>query len=124
MEKKEMSSLWQVMQSLKKRGFSNDFSISPDGQMICSSADYKFKPDDVYIVKTYRFEGDSDPGDMSVLYAIQARNGIKGLLVDAYGAASECGPAMVNFIRRVKIRRDLFSSGYERVKKFFRKIFS
>ena len=45
---------------------------------------YDFKVD-----KTYRFEGMSSTDDNSVLYAISSKNGIKGLLVDAYGVYAE-----------------------------------
>jgi hypothetical protein len=38
------------------------------------------------IVEHHRFEGMSDPDDSSVVYALEASNGLKGLLVDAYGA--------------------------------------
>ena len=37
----------------------------------------------------YRFEGDSSPDDNSVLYAIESKGGIKGVLVDAYGTYAE-----------------------------------
>nr|WP_221898799.1 phosphoribosylpyrophosphate synthetase [Robiginitalea sp. SC105] len=34
----------------------------------------------------YRFEGETNPGDNTILYAIETSDGHKGLLVDAYGA--------------------------------------
>jgi hypothetical protein len=37
----------------------------------------------------YRFEGDSNPDDSSIVYAISSNTGLKGTLVDAYGAYSE-----------------------------------
>ena len=42
-------------------------------------------PNEVKIVSFYRFEGESDPADNAILYAIEANDGTKGLLVDAYG---------------------------------------
>lgn len=44
--------------------------------------------EDFNVVKYYRFEGDSNPDDNSVLYVIETLGGDKGLLVDAYGAYS------------------------------------
>ena len=44
---------------------------------------------DFKITEMYRFEGDSSPDDNSVLYAIESKDGIKGVLVDAYGTYAE-----------------------------------
>lgn len=33
----------------------------------------------------YRFEGDTDPADEAVVYAIESKAGLKGILVNAYG---------------------------------------
>ena len=49
----------------------------------------KYKPADVKAVNFYRFEGISDPDDMSILYAIETRDGCKGTLTDAYGRYSD-----------------------------------
>jgi len=39
------------------------------------------------IVAAHRFEGETDPSDNAVLYALEQRNGLgKGIVVDAYGA--------------------------------------
>jgi hypothetical protein len=37
----------------------------------------------------HRFEGMTSPDDSSVLYAISSTGGLKGVLVDAYGAYTE-----------------------------------
>ena len=42
-------------------------------------------PDEVVAVNFFRFEGPSNPDDMSILYAIETTDGRKGTLVDAYG---------------------------------------
>ncbi|MBD0368348.1 MAG: hypothetical protein ICV53_19865, partial [Flavisolibacter sp.] len=49
----------------------------------------KYKPKDVKAVNFYRFEGISDPDDMSILYAIETCDGRKGTLIDAYGNYSD-----------------------------------
>lgn len=51
-----------------------------------TAGDRTFKSDDLTIVEHHRFEGMSDPDDSSVVYALEASNGLKGVLVDAYGA--------------------------------------
>jgi hypothetical protein len=47
--------------------------------------EHTFGSDDLTIVEHYRFEGISDPDDSSVVYALEAPTGLKGVLVDAYG---------------------------------------
>jgi hypothetical protein len=46
-------------------------------------------PDDFEIDEFHRFEGPSNPSDMSIVYAISsAKYNLKGILVDAYGVYS------------------------------------
>jgi hypothetical protein len=125
MQKKEMSSLWQVMETLRKRGYTLDFNMSPEGGVIVSSDNHKYKPQDLYIKKIYRFEGDSDPGDMSILYRMKTKSGKKGLLVDGYGAeSSTSGPEFVEFMRQVTIKRKVVDpdSIWNAIKSFFAKV--
>ncbi|WP_245750725.1 hypothetical protein [Flagellimonas taeanensis] len=49
----------------------------------------KLHPEDFDVDEMRRFEGMSSTDDSSVLYAISSKNGIKGLLVDAYGVYAE-----------------------------------
>ena len=55
---------------------------------VCAETNKSYQPDELVIVNTYRFEGESDPGDMTILYAIEAEDGSKGLCMDAYGSDS------------------------------------
>jgi hypothetical protein len=49
----------------------------------------------------YRFEGESDPSDEAILYAISSeKHGLKGLLVNGYGVSSDpLTEAMVSKLR-------------------------
>ncbi len=57
--------------------------------MECPSIKLEIHPEDFEVDETYRFEGMSSTDDNSVLYAISSKNGLKGLLVDAYGVYAE-----------------------------------
>jgi hypothetical protein len=47
-------------------------------------------PDEFEIDQFYRFEGNSDPGDEMIVYAISSNNNeLKGLVVSAYGIYAE-----------------------------------
>ena len=56
--------------------------------MFLGDSDKEYQPSDLTITKSYRFEGDSNPDDMAVLYLIHANDGEKGMLIDAYGTYS------------------------------------
>jgi hypothetical protein len=45
-------------------------------------------PHEFEIVEVHRYEGNSDPGDEEVVYAIESKHGHKGILVDAFGVYS------------------------------------
>jgi hypothetical protein len=75
----------QAVEALRGRGFTADFACHEESGQI-TAAGRPFTGGQLTIVEHHRFEGMSDPDDSSVLYALVAPGGIKGLLVDAYGA--------------------------------------
>lgn len=88
--------LTEAIEGLRQQGFTQDYNLKPD-HLHCQPDNIELRPADFDVVDVYRFEGMTDPGDESVLYAIEARNGNKGVLVDAYGAYSESiSPEMAN----------------------------
>ena len=71
---------------LLSRGFSTDFNLE-ENCLICHTGKYEIE--DFEIVEMHRFEGDSNPEDQSVVYAIQSMDGVKGMLVTGYGISAE-----------------------------------
>jgi hypothetical protein len=94
------STVAEAVRDLEARGFSANFElIGKTFQAVGSGK--QFLPDDLTIVEHYRFEGSSDPEEMAVVYAIEARDGTRGILVDAYGAYSN--PELSTFLKGVPI---------------------
>jgi len=87
---------------LARRGFTDGFRVVDGGLQVLSSGKL-LRPDDLVIREVYRFEGVSDPDDMSIVYAIESRDGTRGTLVDAFGVYSN--PAVSTVLARVPIRR-------------------
>lgn len=83
-EKTEMTTLVSCTNRLQKAGFTENFVPHKSG-IEAPSTKKLYVPNEVKIINFYRFEGESDPADNSVLYAIETDDGTKGLLVDAYG---------------------------------------
>jgi hypothetical protein len=78
--------LSEAVNDLKKRGFDLDFNLQ-ENCLICHGD--KFDVNNFEIAEVYRFEGNTDPSDEAVVYAIQSVNGVKGVLVNGYGISAE-----------------------------------
>ena len=98
----EMNTLSQVMNKLKGNGYTDDFEIEKD-RLVGKGIDKKYFANELTIKKTYRFEGDSDPADMSILYAIETNDGHKGTYVDAFGTYGDQGTHTAEFLKQVKM---------------------
>jgi hypothetical protein len=84
-----MNSLSMVMAKIVKNGYTESFKITGKGLSPQSDLDRVYGPEQVQVVNFYRFEGESDPGDNSIMYQIETSDGLKGVLVDAYGAYAD-----------------------------------
>ncbi|HUM98099.1 MAG TPA: hypothetical protein PK275_09595 [Chitinophagaceae bacterium] len=76
----------QAVKGLKERGFSVDFNLA-ENCIVCHED--KFNSEEFEITEIYRFEGNSDPSDEAVVYAIESVTGIKGVLVNGYGISAD-----------------------------------
>jgi quercetin dioxygenase-like cupin family protein len=84
-----MTTVSEVLNKLKERGYTVDFNLS-DNCLICQGDSLKIYPEDFKVDKHYRFEGPSDPGDEAIVYAISsAKHQLKGTLVNGYGVSSD-----------------------------------
>lgn len=85
---KSYDTLSEAINDLQATEYPYDFNLKPEC-LECASLKIEIHPEDFKVEKTYRFEGMSSTGDNSILYAISSKDGIKGLLVDAYGVYAE-----------------------------------
>ncbi|MGB5436351.1 MAG: phosphoribosylpyrophosphate synthetase [Maribacter sp.] len=85
---KTEDTLSETMRQLQKRGYTYDLNLCSE-HVECYALKLKLHPEDFNVDEVHRFEGMSSTDDNSVLYAIHSKNGIKGLLVDAYGVYAE-----------------------------------
>ena len=94
-----MKSLSSCLQKMIEQGYTDDFRIAVNGLQSLRTKKI-YQPEEVFIVNFYRFEGVSDPDDMSILYVIETVDGLKGTLVDAYGPYAS--PELSAFIIEVE----------------------
>ena len=98
----DTSTLAGAMHELDRRGFVEHFVLK-NGRLLGLDSGKKFGPDEISVAEVYRFEGVSDPDDMSVLYALETRSGLHGTLADAFGVYAD--PGVGAFMKQVALRR-------------------
>ena len=89
----------QAINGLKQRGYNIDFNFDDDA-ITCHETPMSLKPSEFEITEVYRFEGNSDPADEAVVYAIESKDGLKGVLVNGFGISSDAvGDEMIKKLR-------------------------
>jgi hypothetical protein len=86
---KDYQTMVDALNDLKARGFNLDFNLVK-GSLHNTTNNITLHPRDFEIVELYRFEGESDPADNSILYALKSdKYDAKGVFVNAYGVYSD-----------------------------------
>ena len=96
-----MNTTSEVLETLRLKKMDNEFRWTPEG--FTAGKGKTYQPDELEIVKAFRFEGDSDPSDTAILYVFRANDGLTGYSLDAYGVYSshENEGGYDNFIRQI-----------------------
>lgn len=100
-----MTDLEKCLNFLEEQGYKDQFRVEKKILKTMADAKVKYKPKDVRAVNFYRFEGITDPDDMSILYAIETCDGRKGTLIDAYGLYSDDDTS--DFMKQVDISKQV-----------------
>ena len=85
-QKISMTTVTDVLEKLRIEKHDKEFRMTPEG--FTPGNNKYYNPEDLKIIKTFRFEGDSNPDDSSIIYLIEASDGLIGYSMDAYGAYS------------------------------------
>ncbi|MBA4139554.1 MAG: hypothetical protein H0X70_03460 [Segetibacter sp.] len=83
-----MKSLSLCLNKMVLEGYVDDFKIADNG-LRSLKTEKVYKPEEINVVNFFRFEGQSDPDDNTIMYVIETNDGLKGTLVDAYGPYSD-----------------------------------
>jgi hypothetical protein len=97
-----MGTLSEAIAHLVREGFTEHFGVRGD-HLVGFESGTRFEANEVVIRGFDRFEGVSDPDDMSIVYAIEAVSGLRGTLADAFGVYSN--PLISAFVSHVAIHR-------------------
>src|SRR5690606_36714655 len=85
----EMTTLSRVLEKLRQKGIESEIKPGNGGKMVSEQLRKTYRPEDLLIFKTFRFEGDSDPDDNSVLYIAEDKQGDITYILDTYCAYSD-----------------------------------
>lgn len=100
-----LKTLSQVLNILIQRGITKEICMNDKDQMILGCDEKVYQPEDLCIVKSYRFEGDSNPDDNAVLYLVKDKEGQLATILDSYGSESNySGAAFDTFLREVPMQ--------------------
>jgi len=83
-----MKSLSLLTNKMVLEGYDDDFKITEQGLKSLKS-EKVYQPDQINVINFFRFEGQSDPNDNTIMYVIETSDGLKGTLIDAYGAYAD-----------------------------------
>ena len=84
---RDMDNIATVMEYLKQRGFANEFRITSAGEMVLGGNIYTLEQ--VRLIRTFRFEGESDPSEQYIIYLVETSDGTTGYSSDSYGIYSQ-----------------------------------
>jgi hypothetical protein len=77
-----------AVRDLQAEGYLADFSVAPGGMLRCGQCGTLHDPAEAHVDRIARFEGESDPGDEAIVFALTCTDcGLHGTLVSAYGAS-------------------------------------
>lgn len=96
----QYDTLSQATEILKAQGYTLNFNLLANG-IECKELGKVYDPATFHIDEFHRFEGMSNPGDMSIVFAVTTEDGKKGTLVDAYGAYED--PLTSEMLQKMKI---------------------
>lgn len=110
-ENPRYETLTEAIQDLASKGYTHDFNvIAHQNCLVCHNSKLSLSPDEFQIDSTYRFEGDTDPGDEMILFAISSStHGVKGIVVNAFGiyADSESSEIVEKLLEKSKTKKPI-----------------
>ena len=83
------NNLIDAINGLRNEGYNEDFNLKQNC-IECRNGQYKIFHDEFHIDKFFRFDGNTDPSEESIIYAISSEKyKLKGILINGYGVTSE-----------------------------------
>lgn len=88
MKKDSSKNELEYIEKYQENGYCCNFLFQNDVLMETESK-YPYQPDEIFIVAHHRYEGISNPDDMSILYVIETADNKKGTYLLGYGPSAD-----------------------------------
>ena len=72
----------------EEKGYNSSFHFKNE-KLITNNTKKEYNPDDISIVAEHRYEGMSNPSDMSILYIIETNKNEKGTFLMGFGPSAD-----------------------------------
>ncbi|HMN32380.1 MAG: hemerythrin domain-containing protein [Chitinophagaceae bacterium] len=94
---KSYETLTEALSALSQKGYTTDFSLLTEKECLyCHKTQEVLDPDDFLIDEMYHFDGETDPSDEVIIYAISSdKFQIKGTLLHAFGAYADVNQSKI-----------------------------
>lgn len=96
------SNLRQATEHLTKIGYAGKFRFDNQVMRELRSSQI-YMPSDLSIIEYHRFKGIANPGNTTVIFALESKGGIKGTLILKQGRAANM--ELIAFMDKVPVRR-------------------
>lgn len=84
---------------LEADGYRSDFSFA-DGTVRCHACGLPHQPTQLVVRHTFRFEGDTDPGDEAIVLGVECPAcSVRGIVVSAFGP--DASPEFIALLRNL-----------------------
>lgn len=94
------NSLSEAVDFLTQKGYAEDFKAEQNViKALYSKKEYA--PKELKIVDSFRFEGETNPEDETVLFALISKDNVKGTLVMSYSATHSQNIDLIKQIKRL-----------------------
>lgn len=95
-----MKSEVEILAELRDQGYTENMIFQDDKLYINDIGGKGYTTGECTIEKEYRFEGMSNPSDMSIIYALKTSDGKRGTIVVGYGPNGDLD--MANFFKDIQ----------------------
>lgn len=82
----------------ESKGYKNSYRVQ-ENKLIENETKSEFSAKEIKVVAKHRYEGLSNPEDMSILYVIETNKNTKGTILAPYGPAGDTG--VLEFINEI-----------------------
>ena len=87
-----------LIRAYENKGFDRSYHFRSN-RLIDNISKETYPPENIRIVEEHRYEGMSNPDDLSILYVLEMKDGTKGTFLMAYGPDADVN--MAEFFKAV-----------------------